>query len=259
MRPGSWLSRFRRSRAAREWSRIAGQAQGLSAAERRNLQPEAQSLRRDLTHILQVAHPAAALSRASIDAVPVPPGTDWLWRPDFLSLPLAPTGIAQPENGHKLGPEVALWHDCPERALILRQLPNAEAAALAAYELRLEVLGFSGSYLSLSVDLPDAALQGLSQSHILRLETTLQVERPLHVYGRLNVRHGPNTDEILRDVIIEQTGHAHRQVVEFDMAGTDLNQQRLEKIWLDLIFENPQMNAIALSELIMSRHLRANF
>ena len=37
----------------------------------------------------------------------------------------------------------------------------------------LETLGFSGSYLSVSVTLPDAARDGLTRAHIIRLDVTL--------------------------------------------------------------------------------------
>lgn len=105
--------------------------------------------------------------------------------------------------------------------------------------MRLEVFGFSGSFLSISIDLPTEALEGLTSNHILRLETSLVVERPLNVYARLNVGHGPNTDELLQQLRGMDAGLQSQQVVEFDLAYTQMNEKRLEKIWLDLIFEAP--------------------
>ena len=37
-----------------------------------------------------------------------------------------------------------------------------------------------------------------------------------------------------------------------------MNEKRLEKLWLDLIFEAPQMNAVRIRDLFLSRHLRAD-
>ncbi|WP_255471100.1 DUF6478 family protein [Paracoccus sp. M683] len=256
MRPRSWLSRFRRERGAREWSRVADGAAGLGAADRRSLQPEAHALRQDLNRFLQITRPSVRLSQAALDALPLPAGTDWQWRPGFLSRPLSPSGMVSPENGQVLGDQVTLWHDCAKRALILRQLPNAEVTALARYGMTLEVMGFTGGFLSLAVDLPADAMHGLSPAHVLRLETMLQPERPLPIYARLNITHGPNTEGILREIDMRGAGP---QVVEFDLAGIELNENRLEKIWLDLIFEKPQMNAISIREFIVSRHPRANF
>jgi hypothetical protein len=45
--------------------------------------------------------------------------------------------------------------------------------------------------------------------------------------------------------------------VEFDLAYTKLNEKRVEKMWLDLIFEGPQMNQVVLRDLTFSRRKRA--
>ena len=144
------------------------------------------------------------------------------------------------------------------RALILRQIPNRSSADLAPFGLQLETLGFAGSYLSVSIDLPDTALQGLTRSHIIRLDITMTVERPMSIYGRLNIGHGPNTDQLLRHLGDLQPGQTTSFVTEFDMYKIEMNEKRLEKIWLDLIFEAPQMNAVRIRDLFLSRHLRAD-
>ncbi|MGI9370572.1 MAG: DUF6478 family protein, partial [Ruegeria sp.] len=46
--------------------------------------------------------------------------------------------------------------------------------------------------------------------------------------------------------------------VDFDLAFANLNEQRIEKIWLDLIFSNPQMNHIYLRDVTLCRHHRAD-
>ncbi|MEF9605251.1 DUF6478 family protein, partial [Paracoccus sp. PXZ] len=153
----------------------------------------------------------------------------------------------------------AVWHDCPERALILEQVATTGATDLSPFGLRLEVFGYAGSFLSLSIDLPASALQGLTRSHILRLETGVLAERAIRVYARLNIGHGPNIDEVTLQLHSFEPGLYSRQVTEFDLAYTQMNERRLEKIWLDLIFEAPRMNAVEIRELFFSRHLRAEF
>ena len=118
-------------------------------------------------------------------------------------------------------------------------------------------MGFTGSFLSISVDLPQPALDGLTRSHIIRLTPTLSVERPMSIYARLNVGHGPNTDELLRHMGDLTPGPSQDAVIEFDLYYVEMNEKRLHKIWLDLIFEAPQMNAVVLRDLFLSRHLRA--
>jgi len=46
-------------------------------------------------------------------------------------------------------------------------------------------------------------------------------------------------------------------MVEFDLAFSKLNEKRIEGMWLDLIFDNPQMNQVTIHELTLCRHPRA--
>ena len=45
--------------------------------------------------------------------------------------------------------------------------------------------------------------------------------------------------------------------VDFDLAYTRVNEKRIEKLWIDLIFEGPQMNQVTLRDLTVSRRPRA--
>lgn len=259
MRPRKWLDRVTRERAYRGWADLARSKLEFGLSRQRSLRDEALALRRKLDLFLMRTDQRRDLARESLDALHLPEGTDWRWRPVFMTSIIRPTGIAAPENGERLGEQAAVWHDCPERALILEQIENLRATDLSPFGLRLEVFGFSGSYLSVSIDLPDRALDGLTREHILRLETGLVLERDMNVYARLNVANGPNTDQVLHQIANLAPGTQHQQVIEFDLAYTAINEKRLEKIWIDLIFEAPYMNALDIRELFVSRHLRADF
>ena len=222
------------------------------------MRDEARALRQHLSLLLMV--PRAAPASAALQSRQFPPGSDWLWRPAILDGAMHPPAMVAPVSGRQLGPDVALWHDCPHRALILRQQPNRGATDLAGYGLRLEVLGFGGRYLSLSLELPPAARENLSTHHVLRLETVFQAERPASFYARLNIAQGVNTETILRglgDPVQGEAGQA--RAIEFDLGYADLQRRPVDKLWLDLIVEAPHMNAMSLSDLVMSRHCRAEF
>ena len=225
------------------------------------MRDEARALRQHLSLLLMA--PRAAPASAALQSRQFPPGSDWFWRPAILDRPIHPPALVAPVSGQQLAPDVALWHDCPHRALILRQQPNRGATDLAGYGLRLEVMGFAGSYLSLSLDLPAQARENLSQHHVLRLETMLQAERPASLYARLNIAQGVNTETILRGLgdPLDGNGGAGTgaRAVEFDLGYADLQRRPVDKLWLDLIVEAPHMNALLLSDLIMSRHCRAEF
>ena len=259
IRPRKWLERKTREQALRQWTALAKGVEALGPARLRHLRDEALDLRGSLDRFLIEADRHAARSRAALDALHLPGGTDWRWRPGFMAGRISPRGLAAPENGGQLGEGAAVWHDCPERALILEQVATTGATDLSPFGLRLEVFGYAGSFLSLSIDLPASALQGLTRSHILRLETGVLAERAIRVYARLNIGHGPNIDEVTLQLHSFEPGLYSRQVTEFDLAYTQMNERRLEKIWLDLIFEAPRMNAVEIRELFFSRHLRAEF
>lgn len=199
---------------------------------------------------------AASGLQAAPGTLPAPPGTDLIWRLRLVSEPFSAGEMVDPESGQRLGVDAALWHDSRAGGLRLRQAAGDGVGA--PHHLSIDLADFGGSYLSLSVDLPAQALSGLSQAHILRMDAVIRLDLPLRVYARLNVRHGPNTEEILRDLPMSGQHPPEQPVVEFDLAATDLNEKRLEKIWLDLIFEQPQ-GRIMLGDFILSRHLRASF
>lgn len=252
-----WLARQVRARAARQWQRMLENARQNADPVPAGLRHEARDLRRVLDRFLQAADLRDGQGRSSLSRVDLPVGTDWRWRPQVLRGRSGTQSLVAPTSGQWLSDEVALFHDCPERAVILRQVRNRQATDLAEYGLRLEVLGFSGDFLSYSLTLPPEALRDLGGHHILRLEATLQAERPIAVYARLNIQQGPNTENILRQMGDPIAGRHNHRIVEFDLGYAQLSTRSVDKAWLDLIFEAPFMNEILLRDVILSRHTRA--
>jgi hypothetical protein len=117
----------------------------------------------------------------------------------------------------------------------------------------MDVFRFDGSFLSLVIDLPEGASDGLKKDHIIRVEIIVECENPIEIFTRLNIKHGPNTEQIVRELPMNET----RTVVEFDLAYSAMNEKRVEKVWLDIIFEGPEMNQVTLRDLTFSRRLRA--
>jgi hypothetical protein len=117
----------------------------------------------------------------------------------------------------------------------------------------MDVFKFDGSFLSLVIDLPSGATNGLNRNHLLRMSSIIEMEKPLEIFARLNIKHGPNTEQIVRELPL----HEADIVVEFDLAYSNLNEKRVEKAWIDLIFEGPEMNQVVLRELTFTRRPRA--
>ncbi|SIO51799.1 hypothetical protein SAMN05444722_2982 [Rhodovulum sp. ES.010] len=190
---------------------------------------------------------------AGATAVAMPLGSDWGWRPEVFCSPLPAPGTAPASSRTPIGAEVWLFHDCVSPELTLRQLRSTRAEDRAPFGLRVDVLRFEGSFLSLAIDLPQDAARGLRRKHLVRLDALFETEAPLGVFARLNVRHGPNVAQLVREV----PPRAGPVAVDFDLAYTRLNENRVEKLWLDLIFERPRVTRITLRDVTLSRRPRA--
>jgi len=152
-----------------------------------------------------------------------------------------------------MGDQATVFHDCKMSELTLRQIRNTREEDIAPFGLRMDVFRFDGSFLSVVIDLPKEAVQGLRLNHLIRLDCVVETEKPLEIFARLNVKHGPNTEQVVRELPISEGA----TWVEFDLAYTKMNEKRVEKAWVDLIFEGPQMNQIVVRDLTFSRHPRA--
>jgi hypothetical protein len=244
------LDRMAERRVLRQWSFVAGQADTADLASLRAARQQARQVRRDADRLLHAAE--GRLSGGS-RALPRPLHADWVWRPDLWCGPVTPPGLAPVETRAPFGTGATVFHDCTFSELTARQTRNTREADLAPYGFRMDVLGFDGSFLSLVIELPDEVVQGLTLRHLIRMDTVVEMERPIEIFARLNVRHGPNTEQIVRELPRGGDG----AMVEFDLAYTRMNEKRVERAWIDLIFEGPSMNQIILRDLIFSRRTRA--
>ncbi|MCC7320518.1 MAG: hypothetical protein IT542_06005 [Rubellimicrobium sp.] len=240
-------------RALARWERRAEQAGRAELSELRRQRAQAQALRQPLDRLLMAAETRLALPRVGSTAFPRPAGTDWGWRPMLWRGPLGIRGLAGVESQTRIGDEITLFHDCRSSEITLRQMRNHREDDLAPFGLHMDVFAFDGSFLSLVLDLPPEASAGLKKRHLIRVEMDVETERPLEIFLRLNVRHGPNVEQLVREV----PNPSGRVVTEFDMAYSALNERRSEAAWLDLILEGPQMNRVVLRDLTFARCPRA--
>ena len=248
-----WLDKAVFSAGLRRWSQLAKSATSMDLADLRQSRHRARRLRAQLNKLIHIAEERLALPMIGNQAFPRPVDSDWAWRPELWCGPLPVPGMSSVQSKSMLGREATLFHDCAHSELTLRQIRNTREADLAAYGLRLDVFKFDGSYLSLAIDLPHEAAHGLKRNHLVRIETIVEMEKPLEIFARLNIKHGPNTEQIVRELPLNE----EEINVEFDLAYTKLNEKRVEKMWLDLIFEGPQMNQVILRDLTFSRRRRA--
>lgn len=246
-------ARFWQRKALARWSALADRASSLDLAELKGLQSQAKGLRGELERFLFVADDRLTLPYVGSSAFHKPLHSDWSWRPQLWRGAIHPPGRAAAPSQAMLGSEVKLFHDCHISEITVRQIRNARERDLAPYGLRMDVFRFDGSFLSLVLDLPQEAVQGLQKRHLIRMNTVVEMEKPLEIFARLNIRHGPNTEQIVRELPLGEDD----VMVEFDLAYTKMNEKRVEAAWIDLIFERPEMNQVILRDVNLSRRPRA--
>lgn len=240
-------------RALRRWERQLQQAGTADLSSLRAMRVRTREARRRLDKILFVADSRLTLPLIGPNAIQKPLHCDWAYRPELWRGPLDGCGVAAVKTKARFGDEVVLYHDCKISEMTVRQIRNTRETDLAPFGLRLDVFRFDGSFLSLAIELPDGAVNGMLRRHLLRLTTVIEMEQPLEIFARLNIQHGPNTEQMVRELPLG----VEESVVEFDLAYSKLNEKRIERAWIDLIFEGPDMNQIVMRDMTLTRRPRA--
>ncbi|QYK41839.1 MAG: hypothetical protein KF887_01455 [Paracoccaceae bacterium] len=247
------IDRILHRSALRRWDAFAQAAAGTDLPTLRRLRSRAWALRRRLDRVIHEAEHRLALPVIGSNALRRPVGSDWVWRPALWTGMIPVPGQSSVPGKAAIAEGATLFHDCRRSELTVRQIRNTREQDLAPFGLRMDVFRFDGSFLSLVLDLPEDAVQGLRLRHLIRVDAIVEMEKPLEIFARLNIRHGPNVEQVVRELPLR----SEEVMVEFDLAYTNVSEKRIEKIWIDLIFEGPEMNQIILRDVTVSRRPRA--
>lgn len=237
----------------RRWRRLGNELASHDLESLRTYRSQALALRRNLDRVVHEAEHRLALPVIGSNAIRKPMGTDWAWRPMLWKGPIPVPGLSSVVNKAVICDGTTVFHDCRRSELTVRQIRNTRETDLAPFGLRMDVFRFDGSFLSLVAELPDEAVEGLRLTHLIRLDVIVEMEKPVEIFARLNIKHGPNVEQVVRELPLNE----EEVKVEFDLAYTKLNEKRVERIWVDLIFEGPEMNQIILRDVTFSRRPRA--
>jgi len=247
------MDRLLHRRMLRRWGQAADAASAADLETLRSLRSRARSLRRNLDRVIHEAEHRLALPVIGSNVIRKPLGTDWAWRPELWKGPIPVPGFSSVPGKAEIHPGATIFHDCRRSELTVRQIRNSREADIAPFGFRMDVFRFDGSFLSLVVDLPPEAARGLRLKHLVRLDVIVEMEKPLEIFARLNIKHGPNVEQIVRELPLNE----EEVMVEFDLAYSKMNEKRVERLWVDLIFEGPEMNQIILRDVTFSRRPRA--
>lgn len=249
----AFVDKMVQQRSLRRWGALAEKAKGMDLGTLRSLRGQARAVRRQLDRVIHEAEHRLALPVIGSNAMRKPIGTDWAWRPDLWKGPIPVPGSSTVPGRAQICDGATVFHDCLQSELTVRQMRNTRDADLAPFGFRMDVFRFDGSFLSLVLDLPPDAAAGLRLRHLIRLDVIVEMEKPLEIFARLNIKHGPNVEQIVRELPLAE----EEVMVEFDLAYSKVNEKRIERLWVDLIFEGPEMNQIILRDVTLSRRPRA--
>lgn len=242
------------SRSLRRLVQLGDQADKLPPAEVKALHDQLGTIRHQLDRARMATGAALLAIRDPEDGIDRPDQCDWAFRPRPWRAPLTPVGAVSVPSPCEIGGGVKLFHDSRKSELSWRQTRNTGPGHIAPFALILDVYRFDGSFMSLVQDLPMPAVTGLTLNHMIKVGLQAELESPLEIYARLNVQHGPNCEQLVRQFAFD----GNIAIAEFDLAYTRINEKRVEKIWLDLIFEAPQMNQVILRDMTVARAPRAD-
>ncbi|WP_299817925.1 DUF6478 family protein [uncultured Jannaschia sp.] len=246
---------LRSRRARRRWRRAATEAETAQAATLARVLPAAREMAATARELVQTAEARLHDHAAVRDAATVT--AEWEWRPAPWSAPIRPGAVAGARDGTSLAAGVTLFHDCPLSEITLRQARNVDGRSGAPYALSLDVLGFEGSFLSLAMDLPGDAGRALRSGHLVEVSARIALERAATIYARLNLRHGPNVEQLL-SALSGGDRPAGEMGGAFDLGLQEINPAKMEAAWLDLILDDPGMNALRIDDLVLTRRSRAD-
>ncbi|SEO00916.1 hypothetical protein SAMN04488103_110127 [Gemmobacter aquatilis] len=250
----TFLDRMLQRRFLKRWERWANMADKISLEQLRELRGRARQARRQLDRVIHVAEHRLSLPVIGSNALRRPMGADWIWRPELWKGQIPVPGASSVPTRAQICDGATIFHDCRRSELTVRQIRNTRETDLAPFGVRMDVFRFDGSFLSLVVELPPESVQGLKLKHLIRLDAIVEMEKPLEIFARLNIKYGPNVEQVVRELPL----NSEEVMVEFDLAYTKMNERRVERLWVDLIFEGPEMNQIILRDVTFSRRPRAD-
>jgi hypothetical protein len=177
---------------------------------------------------------------------PQPLHTDWAWRGGLWSDPMSlPAGTLA--GGAEVAPSCKLFHDDPS-ARITMDRPEAGSPP---FPVAIEVADFSGSFLSLAVDLSPGALAGFRRRQLVRAQTLVEAPAAREIYLRLNIRAAANTERLPQTIRPGQP-----ETLDVDLFHAQFFEGAVEAAWVDLIFTAPAPGRIVIHDLVLSRRPR---
>ncbi|MEM6934306.1 MAG: DUF6478 family protein, partial [Pseudomonadota bacterium] len=178
----------------------------------------------------------------------VPGDLVWQFRPDLFSPGEVRPVSGSHENGSQLGQDVSIFHDASDPLYLINRINPVGGTP----SLRMTCYRFQGTFLSLAMALPNDQTALLRSGHEMVLEIDADASRPVALDTRLNISIDGEIMVLFSHRIVTQG----RRTIIFDLQHLDLRASTVGNAWCDLIFRNPEMIEIELSDLALALRQR---
>lgn len=187
--------------------------------------------------------------KASID-VPagfvLPPKTQWGYTPNLWDTSNHEIS-GNILTGTELAKHITLHHDGEGVDFAIRP-PDTEKGMNFAFS------DFNGSFMSIAFGFPEEAAKSIGRHDLLRISINSSARENFQAYARLNLRHGPNNEQIIRMIDIGEG----ENFAEFDIFYTEFEPNRASDAWIDLIINDPAGREFSLRDVVILRRVRAS-
>lgn len=225
------------------WAKLLKEVPTASSAELQDYKREADKLGKFL-HRFELAM-AERLGGNPLTDLPVE--AEWAYRAETFLLPMEPAGHAPLTNQTRLSDDVTAFTDDPEAQISLRQIANGSGQP---FSLVLDITELGGSFFSLAIGLGEKAAQSFTKNDLVGVHIDADFEKPCTPLVRLNLRSGPNTEQIVRE-------HVPDKPVEFDLFYLDFDTERMSDAWVDVMLPPQSASRITFRDLVVARRPRA--
>lgn len=176
----------------------------------------------------------------------LPPKTQWGYTPALWEHAVGQETVGNVLTGTEVAPRVNIHHDAERAEIAISGNGSESGLSFAIHE-------FTGSFLSLAFGIPVEDAKAIRRHDLIRIALNTSAKDPFEAYARLNLRHGPNNEQIVRMIEI---GHGD-SFAEFDIFYSEFEPNRSSDAWIDLIFNNPEGLEFSLSQAVILRRVRA--
>lgn len=240
------LRAFRLKRARRHWSALPGFIARAGHDDLAEIGAQAKTMEKLVARVkTSLAKRYADVHAQLPDA---PPRSEEQHVPGPWLMRVSPCRVFPGRGQTRLG-EVELFHDGQ-----ICEVTCQQAVFEDELGVDIDALGFDGSYVSMVLQTPAGFRENLTRSTLIgaTIDARDETNAPLHL--RLNVRHGPNIERMVREVEVNRG----RQMIEFDIFHTDVEPSDISEVWLDLILNNVRMNRFVIRGVQIFRRPRAH-